>query len=62
MNSITLIKDIENIFKLKGDASVKITGWVHRIRKQVKRMIFLVIRDGTGFAQAFMLKDIIKNI
>jgi asparaginyl-tRNA synthetase len=61
MNPITFIKDIKNIFKIKGDASVKITGWVHRIRKQGKRMRFLVIRDGTGFAQALMLKDIIKN-
>jgi asparaginyl-tRNA synthetase len=51
---------ILNLTPLRG-TRVRVLGWVHRLRSQ-KDIIFIVLRDGTGYLQAVLSGVPVRNI
>ena len=39
---------------------VVVRAWVHRLRRQGKAMLFMVLRDGTGFLQCLLSDAMVR--
>ena len=51
---------ILNLERYRGKR-VRVLGWVHRLRSQ-KDIIFIVLRDGTGYLQAILSGIPVSNL
>jgi asparaginyl-tRNA synthetase len=43
------------------DQQVRVSGWVHRLRSQ-KGLIFIILRDGTGYLQVVLGGDCVSTL
>lgn len=57
-----LIKIKDTACARKEGNRVCIRGWVHRLRMQGKSMIFITLRDGTGYLQCLLTQEMCRSI
>lgn len=55
----TSIKIKDAITAREQKKRVRISGWVHRLRRQGKSMMFVILRDGTGYIQCLFNSEMV---
>jgi len=55
-----VVAKVHHLEALRGQR-VQVSGWVHRLRRQ-KQLLFLVLRDGTGFLQCLLSDRLCQTV
>lgn len=56
------IKIREAVAAREAGKRVVLNGWVHRLRAQGKNLIFVTLRDGSGFLQCLITGDLCRSV
>eukprot|EP00033_Pygsuia_biforma_P000518 GCRY01000608.1.p1 GENE.GCRY01000608.1~~GCRY01000608.1.p1 ORF type:complete len:515 (-),score=138.08 GCRY01000608.1:159-1703(-) len=56
--SLIKIRDVKEYVNKR----VKVQGWIHRLRTQGAKLIFIVLRDGTGYLQSVLSGEMCQTL
>jgi asparaginyl-tRNA synthetase len=56
------VKIRESIEAREAGQRVRVFGWVHRKRSQGKNMVFVTLRDGSGYLQCLLANELCRSV